>query len=305
MTPACPPHDDNAPEDRDRSVRRQIAALRTGVPVEPPAPAVAPLPPALRHMHASPQSRGDREETAMTPPTSLELLVPGREHTSDEGEALWLVTEEVATARPEYAGLAGELAEHLGHTASALHRRAKRALPGGALPEDLLLIDLETTGLSNTPLFLIGALTVEDGALVVRQYFARHYGEERAAIAAFLEAESHRRLLVSYNGASFDLPFLTNRAHANRVPIAPQSHHLDLLFSARKHYRGKLPNCQLQTLERHLCGRERTDDIPGRLIPEAYHEFVAGGEAHDIARILEHNRLDLITLAELMVRIGE
>jgi len=61
----------------------------------------------------------------------------------------------------------------------------------------------------------------------------------------------------------------------------------------------------LQTLEWHVCQRMRYDDIPGSEIPDAYHAFVRSGNAGQIATILKHNKLDLITLADLMTRFPD
>ncbi|MCY3024163.1 MAG: ribonuclease H-like domain-containing protein, partial [Planctomycetota bacterium] len=170
---------------------------------------------------------------------------------------------------------------------------------------DVLLLDLETTGLDSTPLFLIGALTLEEDGLVARQFFARHYGEEPAAIALFLESAAEKRLLVTFNGKSFDVPFLRMRAAVNRVPYAMRPAHLDLLHECRRAWRQGLPNCKLQTLERHVCGRQRHGDIPGSEIPEAYHEFVRTQDAAQMVQVVEHNLLDLVTMAELLVKLPE
>ncbi|MGM0491216.1 MAG: ribonuclease H-like domain-containing protein, partial [Planctomycetota bacterium] len=61
----------------------------------------------------------------------------------------------------------------------------------------------------------------------------------------------------------------------------------------------QLPDCKLQTLERHVCRRRRTGDIPGREIPSAYHDFVRSGDAWLIRGVLHHNALDLVTLLQL------
>ena len=78
---------------------------------------------------------------------------------------------------------------------------------------------------------------------------------------------------------------------------------MDLLHEARRIYKKDLPNCKLQTLERHICGRERDDDIPGSEIPAAYNEFVRTGNAHKIRSILMHNLYDIFTMADLMCRM--
>ena len=76
--------------------------------------------------------------------------------------------------------------------------------------------------------------------------------------------------------------------------------HLDLLGESRRAWRGGLPNCKLQTLEYHICHRTRTDDIPGHLIPEAYHSYVRTGDAAEMIQVIEHNLLDLVTMVDLL-----
>ena len=164
-------------------------------------------------------------------------------------------------------------------------------------------MDLESTGLAGTPLFMIGVMTWEDGGLVVRQYFARDYSEERAVIGLFLAMLKGKELLVSFNGKSFDVPYVRVRAAATGLRLESAPAHLDLLHASRRAWKHVLPNCKLQTLEARICGRVRHGDIPGADIPDAYHTFVRTTNAYQMVRVLEHNRLDLITLADLLVRL--
>jgi uncharacterized protein YprB with RNaseH-like and TPR domain len=57
-------------------------------------------------------------------------------------------------------------------------------------------------------------------------------------------------------------------------------------------------------LEALICGRLRDSDIPGDQIPDAYHEFVRTGNAAEMAEVIHHNLLDLVTMADLLVRLG-
>ena len=179
-------------------------------------------------------------------------------------------------------------------------------LCGGRAPalRDMLLLDLETTGLSSSPLFLIGTLHVKGDGFVLRQLLARTYAEEQSVISAFAREMGSKPVLVSFNGKSFDVPYLRARAAATGVPVPETAGHLDLLHAARRVYRGVLPDCRLETLERYVCQRRRTEDIAGHLIPEAYHHFVRTGNAIDLGRIISHNAWDLVTLLDLMLRLA-
>ena len=171
--------------------------------------------------------------------------------------------------------------------------------------EDILFFDLETTGLSCVPLFLIGALVWDGEALEVRQYFARDYAEERATLSLFHALAAGKRAFVTFNGRSFDVPFLRARAAVHHIPFQEAPVHLDLLHLGRRAWGARFGDCKLQTLERCVCGRRRHGDIPSAEIPEVYHDFVRTGNARLIADVLRHNLQDLLTLAELMVKLPE
>jgi uncharacterized protein YprB with RNaseH-like and TPR domain len=139
----------------------------------------------------------------------------------------------------------------------------------------------------------------------VRQFLARNYAEESAVIASFGETLAACRALVTFNGKSFDVPYIRTRAVANGVPFSCGLGHVDLLHVARRTWRSVLPNCKLQTLETMVCGHQpRYGDIPGSEIGDAYHAFVRTGNAWQIAQILKHNMLDLVTLAEILMALG-
>jgi len=173
----------------------------------------------------------------------------------------------------------------------------------GVVPEDFLFMDIETTGLGSSPLFLIGAMRWANGGFEIRQHFARDYSEEAAVIAAFAGACQRETILVTFNGKTFDVPYVRTRAVATGVPIDLNVPHIDLLHVARGVWQGRLPNCKLQTLESRICGRTRRGDIPGNLIPDAYHAYVRTCNAWQMVEVLRHNVLDLVTMADIMTRL--
>ena len=46
-----------------------------------------------------------------------------------------------------------------------------------------------------------------------------------------------------------------------------------------------------------MLGMRRAGDVPGFEIPARYFQFVRSGDARPLAAVLEHNRLDLLSLA--------
>jgi uncharacterized protein YprB with RNaseH-like and TPR domain len=180
-------------------------------------------------------------------------------------------------------------------------------------PEAAVFLDLETCGLAGAAIFLVGLVRLLGQSLRLELLLARNYSEERAMLESLWDALKGCRVLVTFNGKSFDWPMVCDRSIRHRLPtaLAPAGRsrraapefHCDLLHHARRLWRGRLPNCRLQTLEWHVCGRRRSGDIPGSLIPEAYRAFVRTGDARDMSRIMHHNTLDLVTLVELAMRM--
>ena len=163
-----------------------------------------------------------------------------------------------------------------------------------------LFLDLETGGLASSPVFLAGTMNWNGETFVLRQYFARDYGEEASLLRALGEQTRGFEFLVTYNGRSYDAPFLRGRAVVHGVRLALPPHHLDLLHAARRRWREDLPDCRLQTLERHVCGRWRTGDVPGDEVPGLYHDYVREGDPWRLIPVFHHNLLDVITMAEIL-----
>jgi len=168
-----------------------------------------------------------------------------------------------------------------------------------------VFLDTETTGLAGgagTAAFLIGAGFFEGDRFVVRQYFMRDYHEEAALLAALAADVAPFAHLVTFNGKMFDVPLLDSRFRLNRerFPLA-EAPHLDLLHPARRLWKPRLESCRLQALEVALMGLRRHGDIPGDEIPHVYFDWVRRRDARMMARVFEHNRQDIVSLAALAV----
>lgn len=174
---------------------------------------------------------------------------------------------------------------------------------------ELVFIDLETTGFSPaSPLFLVGLLFFTGGHPLLLQLLARDYGEEEAVLAAAGGILSRFKVAVSYNGKSFDLPYLAGRMRFFGMPPVRIPYHLDLVHQTRRFFRRQLPDCRLRTTARYLLAGARggePESFPGSVVPSAYHNFVATGETELMTEILRHNREDLLVLAQLVKVIGE
>jgi len=163
-----------------------------------------------------------------------------------------------------------------------------------------LFLDLETGGLASSPVFLAGTMRWNGSDFVMRQYFARHYGEESALLRALAEQTKQCGVLVTFNGKSYDVPFLRDRARLHGVELSLPPAHLDLLHASRRRWKGRLVDCKLQTLELYVCRRRRFGDVAGADVPGLYHDFVRRGDPYRLIPVFHHNLLDVITMYEIL-----
>jgi uncharacterized protein YprB with RNaseH-like and TPR domain len=167
-----------------------------------------------------------------------------------------------------------------------------------------VVIDIETGGFAGHPVFLIGVMSLGRRPPTIVQWLARDYPEEPTLLhllaATVAEPQS---VWVTFNGRSFDEPFLRDRSVLHGVPLPTPSRHIDVLPAARRRWRTVVPDCRLETLEAHILGRTRVGDVPGRDIPELFHHFVRTRNARPLRPVLERNRLDLLATTALFQRL--
>ncbi len=171
-----------------------------------------------------------------------------------------------------------------------------------APPEQWAFLDTETTGLAGgtgTCAFLVGVGRITPEGFRVRQFFMRDYGEEASLLAALSQHLDPFRVLITYNGRTFDQPLLETRYRMNRTrpPFAKLAHHVDLLYGTRRLWKLRYESCRLVDLESQVLGFEREGDVPGSLIPYLYFEYLRTRRAARLQPVFEHNAIDILTLA--------
>jgi uncharacterized protein len=170
------------------------------------------------------------------------------------------------------------------------------------------VFDIETTGLSpgNSHIVLSGFLIPEGGDLVLTQYFAESLADEEEVLRATLEVLDSLDVVVTYNGKSFDIPFVDARAKRILGPTAgllPYPYNLDLYTVVRKYspLRQYLPNLKQKTLEDFLgLWENRMDEISGAESASMYMDYLISREPETEEKILLHNRDDVIQLHRLL-----
>jgi len=171
----------------------------------------------------------------------------------------------------------------------------------------LVFLDAETTGLAGgtgTYAFLVGVAWLENDRVVLAQHFLRDFDDEPALLAALSPILAGASGLVTFNGTGFDLPLLETRFILARRRWPATLPHLDLLRPSRRVWTSCFADCRLATLEREVIGVVRDDDIPGALIPALYFDFLRSRRAAPLARVLAHNRDDVLALVGLLAWFG-
>ncbi|WP_425608066.1 ribonuclease H-like domain-containing protein [Pseudoxanthomonas winnipegensis] len=247
---------------------------------------------ALRRLIATRERKPGTTPVPARKPASLDRSLPGRELSP----GLHLIEAFLPQPIPRAA------------LSLAFAKRHEEAVH----PRDLLFFDTETTGLAGgtgTRAFMIGAADWHvdaDGGegLRVRQLMISTMAAEAPMLRAFAGWLSPTTVLSSYNGRCYDAPLLKTRYRLARMaePLSALDH-VDLLFPTRRRYRGTWENCRLATIERQLLRIVRQDDLPGAEAPAAWLSFLRGGSAGNLRRVAEHNRQDVVTLAQLFQRL--
>lgn len=199
-------------------------------------------------------------------------------------------------------------------------------------PEDVLFFDIETTGLSarSASLYLIGVLTYTDKNWTLLQYFCEDVADEPAVLQAFFELLRTKKILISYNGDGFDIPFLrhmveqyglrTPRPHRSTalhdcadcpatdesIADAPPLYSFDTIesFDLFKKFRPlkhllNLPDLKLKSCERFL-GIDREDRFTGGELIEVYFEWQKTKAPALLDTLLLHNAEDIANLPNLL-----
>jgi len=202
------------------------------------------------------------------------------------------------------AGDTAELTRWIGRWFRTSHPLALLA-SGFHSAEDFVLIDIETLGMFQRPIILLGVARVRGDGIRVEQFLLRRIDEEPAALAGLLEHLGGRRAIVTFNGRTFDVPYIRERLAYYGIRASLEGPHFDVLHFSRRAWRDCVPDCRLTTLERCFLGIERQGDVPSAMVPEFYESYMRTGNPGPLVPIVEHNRRDLLTLASLFSKLHE
>lgn len=172
-----------------------------------------------------------------------------------------------------------------------------------------LYLDTETTGLAGgtgTLPFLIGlGWFSDDGPFVVEQLLLRRPGEEGPLLTRVLERLQRASSIVTFNGKAFDIPLVRTRLVMNRLPPMGDLPHLDLVHVARRVHKARIGACNLGSVESHVLGFGRVDDVPSGEVAGRYFHFLRTGDEGALLGVVTHNVWDIVSMAALVGLYGE
>jgi uncharacterized protein len=177
-------------------------------------------------------------------------------------------------------------------------------LAGFCQDQDFAIVDIETLGLSERPIILLGIAKPKKDHICTSQFLLRDIQDEPSAIWALVSQLEPNLSLITYNGRSFDIPYIKQRLAYYGLDASLDNPHFDVLHFTRRALRSKLTDCKLETVEKYI-GIKRDLNIPGALVPHFYDTYLKTKNPGPLVAIVEHNKQDLLTLGSLFSKLYE
>ncbi|MDR2699365.1 MAG: ribonuclease H-like domain-containing protein [Nitrososphaerota archaeon] len=177
-------------------------------------------------------------------------------------------------------------------------------LAGFCQDQNFAIVDIETLGLSERPIILLGVAKPTKDHICTTQFLLRDIPDEPSAIWALITQLDPNISLITYNGKSFDIPYIKQRLAYYGINGYIDNINFDILHFTRRALKPKLTDCKLETVEKYL-GITRDINIPGALVPHFYDTYLRTQNVGPLVPIVEHNRQDLLTLSTLFSKLYE
>lgn len=170
---------------------------------------------------------------------------------------------------------------------------------------EICFIDIETTGFSRkyNYIYLIGLVhySYEDIGWKLVQFFADNPNDEQNILCQFNEYVKGFKVIITYNGDSFDIPFIESRM--SKYNISSNLKNIESFDIYRKVKQESpylnLDNLKLKTLEESI-EIFRDDKYTGKDCIDFYNQYLISKDDGLLSRILNHNYDDLYYLLPVM-----
>lgn len=165
-----------------------------------------------------------------------------------------------------------------------------------ASKEDVLLFDIETTGLKKetTQVYLIGCSYYQKDCWIIRQFLAESALDEAEVIESFLNLASNYKVLVHFNGDGFDVPYIKYKAEYYGFSFDISSlNSFDIYKKAKSLKKFLNMNKMGQKAIEEFLGIERDDQLNGGLLIPYFYEYEKTGKKDLEELLLLHNFDDI------------
>lgn len=170
-------------------------------------------------------------------------------------------------------------------------------------PDQSLFFDIETTGLSaaSSCVFLIGSIFFDGENWVLVQFLAESPSDEPDLLDSFFQLADARKTLIHFNGSSFDIPFLRERArHYQITSPFETSASLDLYQKFRPLKKILQLKRMNQTALESFLSWNRTDRLTGKHMIALFKKYTLSHEPLIADLLLLHNHDDLLGMTQIL-----
>lgn len=169
--------------------------------------------------------------------------------------------------------------------------------------DEILFIDIETTGFlsSSSSIYMIGCAFYKDSNWCIKQFFAQSPDEESSILEAFFDFAKSFNFIIQFNGNTFDLPFIKNKAEKYGLTnIIDGLDGIDI-YRRINTYKSflKIEDCKLKTIEEYL-GIQRDDIYNGGELISVYKEYVNSRDFDLYQSLILHNADDMKGMLEVL-----
>ena len=170
------------------------------------------------------------------------------------------------------------------------------------------VFDIETTGLYAAHDMIISASFIDPDGSGLVQYFTESPSSEDFTISQILNEIADCDCLITFNGNSFDIPFVLTRARkyglADKLPL---TRNLDVYRLLKSYWQlaPRMESLRQKAVEQALgIDWQRTDMIGGGECISLYNSYIRTGAAEPKELILLHNADDVRQLAAICGKLS-
>ncbi len=172
--------------------------------------------------------------------------------------------------------------------------------------KESIFIDIETTGLSRkySNIISITVLLFENEQYKMYQIFCQYKVDQPQALKYLKDLIKSKKYIITYNGNSFDIPFLAEKAEQNNIDIDFDSLIKIDLYNYMKKFKNNIHavDLKLKTVEKYF-DIERSDTLGGKDVLTLYEAYQLEPRKEFSYLILRHNYEDVYNLPFVMNNI--